>query len=533
MTQLILFLEPHFLSLVEGLAVERKIPIRRLSDIDALGLEAKRILESQGEIAAFIDAGFAQRLPDSLVQQILSETSTFKLFIVNSGKKQFSDIGEATIYAHDIKVCLDSRILWSSVSTWLDSLKSSRSFKRVEDEHDRVKMVDLSHRSDPHLDTEIGALFARHISEFASSIHNDGNTLNKTYVQILDSEAFKVVSGKEVKQLGNSLNLFNDVLFVPNRRTCILLGDRGCGKTTFLHYFFKRSSTDKPNPKTISNGTDARQPKVWHCFVNFLRYNFVGDAHHLTVKTQELVFEKLKSRSQLPPEYSGLEFADFVRRADYDPTDLLDLAAKNQVDISAIKSLLEDLFDHLSDDELLELYRKAEGRDCDVSEARKWKIAGLAEMPSEFVCRMVAFFGEQSRKSRGSVISEAVLSGIAHSDEYKGVLSRFGVDPANLSGNSNIEIKTALRSCLNEIAKNSEVVVVVDNADRTNRQNVELQIFRAAWQYFSECHDVRLVFSMRRSTYHNHGKLVEGFENSNHDIAEYAILSKMVLSPPD
>lgn len=385
---------------------------------------------------------------------------------------------------------------------------------------------------------------AQNLAQFSASIHIDREELRKNYVDMLQS-ATKVdadqhrdllagwrrytagrMKGSEdrLSPQRNALFHLHSILFIATRYTYLILGDPGCGKSTFLRFFFEHYLPEADPDR-----------KVHHFFVDFLRYDFVRDAQELAARIQERVFWMRKERRTLPQDVEASSFQAFLASRDYTPSMLLDGEVPPDVELADGKAFLQTLLTGLDAQALAELYEKIQGTSPETpEEVERWKRVLLATLRASEVCRVIAELAAESLHRRERLIAEAIYEQARRDPTLRPILTRVGIEPQTARTQQGTSIEFGIRNFLDELRQEKEVCVVVDNADRVLRPAVELEIFRTAWEFipnqYGEQRNVRLLFAMRRDTFHRHSAAFA--QQLGAELSDIANPSNIILEAP-
>lgn len=386
--------------------------------------------------------------------------------------------------------------------------------------------VEDDHPMEPN---ELATQITTALAHLSSSMHLRNSQLRKNYVEMLEAHQDGKETGKtkwsdeaksqwkkylrakpvdrgkvEVDELPpdhNALARFMEVLFLQTRYTFLILGEKGCGKTTFLRHFFNNYLPCDPR---------GRKSQVF--FVDFLRYDFVRDAQVIAIRLQEEVFGLLKETGELPQEFSNCNtFSEFKTHDSYTVTSLLEGTIPpnlaQQIDAEEYE-YVETVLSGKADEEIAELYEWINGKTpTDDTQVKAWREQILVRPEAKVVCRIVAHFAKQALKRREHEIAQQILQQAIQRESLKGGLNAVGIDPKTGQPPAGLTVEMSVANLLLRLSKDGHVFLVIDNADRSAFQSVELEIFRTAWEFLPRAKwgRLRFVFAMRKDTYYRHG----------------------------
>ena len=315
------------------------------------------------------------------------------------------------------------------------------------------------------------------------------------------------------------------MLDAPNRRTYLITGDRGSGKTTFLHFF---------------RSFYARSRYIF--IADFLAYNFVEDARELSLRLERQLYEILREdgRSRAvntcPDYYSfkathgGSTFAILQQQAD-----LLSLAIPDQ----DLKLWVQDVLYGCTTQELLSFWTDAtqtlpiplNGRKPikqELQQARSWRDQAVATPTRDVVSLLLTHFSVKWSTSPLEWLAAQVLKDVidlavsSRVDDSKAISLRKALEATaqklgltkTLLYQNQVPIPDVTKSVISELATvNNPVVVCVDNADRATSQTTEMEIFRQAWSYLFDRKGLfKTVFCVRRETFDRQEPIFVSFD---------------------
>ena len=420
----------------------------------------------------------------------------------------------------------------------------------------------IDHRKSPDEaapPNELASSISAQLAEFSGSIHLSDSMLRECYVQMLEDpdsglssslteetkkrwENYAIalaadVSRDHATEVGPDLDAcahFGQVLFARNRYTYMVLGDRGCGKTTFTSFFFSTYI-----PRAFPEET------VFAFHVDFLRYDFVSDAQTLAFAVQKYLFGALKrphmrSEERVPKHAS---FNDFVDSRDYDALALLSGPYPEGLstdDIPQCRDYLESLLSALGHEDLQHVYQVVEQKEQApeaFTDLLTWRNQFRVNADLPRVCRLVKHFCGKSRRNREDVITETIVNSAYQREELREFLRDAGIDPGAGPLPKSSELTKRVKSFLTRLSKDGHVYVVIDNADRSIFPQVELAIFRTVWNFLPRGTEgtarPQIVFCMRTDTFHRHQDSFYAQELTD-DVREVAnVFCGTVLTAPD
>ena len=406
----------------------------------------------------------------------------------------------------------------------------------------------------PHPPNDLAKKISKELAEISGSIHLNPSLLRECYVQMLENltlespnyvtdEVRKIYESYSTSITSERSNGFanevgpdldacarqGEVIFLENRFTYLMLGSRGCGKTTFVNYFFKEYI-----PKAYT------QKNVYAFFIDFLRYDYVRDSQTLAYLLQQYIFNVLK-KSDNNINYSEYEtFEDYVMSTEYSVTSLLSGPFHEKMQVNHIHHCLEyldSLLSSINEKELRILHKIVTNNNKKISypDLLTWRNQILTKKDFSTVCILVKYFSQKSLYARESVIIDKILNQACQDKKLHEYLKRAGIDPISRSVTKGKEIINAVKDFLRNLSKDALTFLVIDNADRSVFPMVEGEILRTAWFFLpDEIGDKRtkLMFSMRTETYHRHFDFFQQYCFTD-DIREVANINTTTLEAPD
>ncbi len=312
----------------------------------------------------------------------------------------------------------------------------------------------------------------------------------------------------------------SQLLEVPTRRTYLVLGAKGSGKTTFMHFYRLFYA-----------------PRRMIFVVDFLPFNFTADAQNLYLKLETQLFSLLKRSG------ACRDIATYTTHYDYRaaiggraPSDLWKECTRLGLtpDISFLQSWIEEVLFSCPSRDLVAIWQavtnavdspasNAGARDAAyLVAARKWRDVAVSQPTPELIQIMSDRYRDTWLRSPVDWLCQSIIEDateMAHcaardsSDRSLSIRralealgSEHGITWDHLTEQRSIPVTQLARSLLGRLsATDGPVVVCIDNADRAVATLSEIEIFKQSWEFlFGHTDAIKMVCAVRDETYAVH-----------------------------
>lgn len=313
----------------------------------------------------------------------------------------------------------------------------------------------------------------------------------------------------------------SQLLDVTNRRTYLVMGPKGTGKTTFLHFY------------RLFYGSDRNM-----LIADFLPFNFVSDAHSVYLQLERLLFDALKAdgRSEIALRFSThydyrVASQDNMAANLYAEVQRLNVA----VDVGFYSRWVEEVLFNCPTQDLVYTWREATGSvgESEISEtdeptqARRWRDSAVKSPTPQLIHSLSERYRKAWLRTPLEWLCRAIMEDVtelarlaapdssARSRRFRAALENlsreFKIPWDSLKDVGDDRIVDIARAGLSELSRdNQSVVVVIDNADRAEAPSTEIEIFKQSWQFlFSHSPSIDILFSIRDETFDQHQSVFE------------------------
>ena len=354
------------------------------------------------------------------------------------------------------------------------------------------------------------------ISFLASPVYSDPK-FSKAYVMSeeipgsqkydLDSKLNQILIRVSSMNVASCDYLDKVLTRVPIRTSYLVIGSRGVGKSSLLHYFFK----------TYSSG---KWPFV---IVDFLNYGWLGDAFNVLYLLKEALRNSIErcGHNALEREFPQTQmiFSGLIPDTELR---LLKIAEKTGFSIEKMigSRVISQILSTLGEVDIEHIAR--EQLQCDAStahsEGKQWFGNMVKKSDYKWVEYVIGYIVRSKNRDPAEYLYRWIMFNCESSGDYVSKDHDFPSLVATAKAESGLPVdcvwstldfENLEKSCFRFVEsvrrKYGHLVIVVDNADRLHALDAEIRIFHAVASKFAlDYRDLKIVLAMRSQTLSEH-----------------------------